>query len=68
MRLALRLQQAVQNPIRGDSRLVPVSHLYEHESRESRPGGKTREIPVFLRGSDVDPMHSPKIRYSLSSQ
>ena len=31
----------------------------------SRPTG---EIPVFLACPDVDPMHSPKIGYSLCSQ
>ena len=46
-------QQAVQNPI----------------TLEPRPGDETREITVFFRCPDVDPiMHSPKIGCSFCSQ
>ena len=30
--------------------------------------GVTEEIPVLLRCTDVDPMHSPRIGYSLCNQ
>ena len=53
-----------------DHQMAPAYSSPETEQKTRRVSQAVTqgEIPVFLACPDVDPMHSPKIGYSLCSQ